>query len=172
LPYKEQLLKNFSDHEEFLNKIYEAFPKKILNLKQSDESKNAAEILAFSKIVNRFIKNELKVVLSTSVDSLSVDKYIHSEFRKQKIRDLNKSWTLRPQTKKASNKIASFSTYTNMFKDLDEANKTNIISRMFPILCNRNTTSIGIKMISILTNLHSYYLFRRWKEIKAHYLLY
>ena len=144
-PYKDQSLSNISSHAGLTDIIQQVFPKQILSLKQSNDTNNAAEVLAFSKVVNRYIKNELKIILSSAVDSLEVDKLIQFIFQQQKIRDLVESWVLRPQTRKASNKIDSLGNYDEIFQDLTENNKANIIDRIFSILCNEDIASIGSK---------------------------
>lgn len=143
--YKDQILTKMSEHLKLTQIIQQIFPGDFLSLRQSSNAKNAAEVLAFSKIVNRYIKNELKAILSNSTDSLEVDKFIQFKFQKQTIRDLNESWIIRPQSKKAQNKIDSLGNYDEIFQDLNQDNKTNVINRIFSILCNKDIASIGIK---------------------------
>jgi len=140
--YKTKLLQKISQDSSFVSAIKTAFPLRTLSLIQSSSATNAAEVLAFCKLINRYIKNELKVIIATSQDSTEVDKSIQIQFKTQHIRDLNESWILRPNSKKAQNKIASLGNYSDIFEYITQDTKKSIISRIFDLLLNKETLNI------------------------------
>lgn len=135
--YKTELLRRISQDLDFVSAIKATFPLKSISLIQSSDTTNAAEVLAFCKLINRYTKNELKVIISTSQNATEVDKSIQIQFKAQQIRDLNESWILRPKNKKAQNKIPSLGNYSDIFEYITQDNKKSIINRMFDLLLNK-----------------------------------
>lgn len=143
--YKELLKSKIRTDTELLQLFHNYFPFRTLELIQSQDSLNASEILAFSKIINRYCKNELKIIALFCSEEQLVDSVVNISFHGQFIRNLSESWVLRPKSMKASNKIVSLTTYKTEYEKLCNENKEQIIDRIAGLINNRELVQINIE---------------------------
>jgi len=135
--YKTQILENIAQDQNFLHVIKQTFPNYFLKLEQSQNTSNAAEVLSFNKIINRYIKNSLKAIIAENMKGANVDKAVEVKFLYQEISSLTEAWVLRPGSQKAQNEIVSLGSYDQIFKYVNEANKNNVINRAMSLLLNK-----------------------------------